>query len=165
MRVLFERGRGKYRNVLIVGPANCGKTFMLKPIKSIFETFVNPATSTFAWVGVEKVEVIFLNDFRWSAQLIPWHDMLLILEGESVHLPAPKTHFVQDILLEKNTPIVATSSSEIQYFKNGVAVERETEMMRVRWKIFKFWSPLSENEQREVLPCQHCFARLILTDN
>ena len=64
MRVLFERGRGKYRNVLIIGPANCGKTFMLKPIKSIFETFVNPATSTFAWVGVEKAEVIFLNDFR-----------------------------------------------------------------------------------------------------
>ena len=26
-RYLLEQGRGKFRNVLIVGPANCGKTF------------------------------------------------------------------------------------------------------------------------------------------
>ena len=161
IKTLLEKGRGKYCNILIVGPANCGKTFILKPLVSIFETFVNPATSSFAWVGAEKAEVIFLNDFRWSSQLIPWHDLLLLLEGEKVHLPAPKTHFVQDILLDQDTPIFATSSNEIEFVKNGVTVERETNMMRVRWRVFEFINPVPESEQRELKPCPHCFARLV----
>ena len=28
---LLKKGRGKHRNLMIVGPANCGKTFILKP--------------------------------------------------------------------------------------------------------------------------------------
>ena len=45
------RGRGKYRNIYIYGPANCGKTFLISPLKSIYECFVNPASGSFAWVG------------------------------------------------------------------------------------------------------------------
>ena len=39
-------GRGKDRNVIIIGPANCGKTFILKPLCDIFNAFVNPASGT-----------------------------------------------------------------------------------------------------------------------
>ena len=70
----LEKGRGKYRNVMFVGPTNCGRTFLLNP-------FTNPASSSFAWVGAEKAECIFLNYFRWSASIIMWHDFLLLLEG------------------------------------------------------------------------------------
>ena len=69
--VLLEEGRGKYRNILLRGPANCGKTFLLNPLNQVFKTLTNPATTTFAWVGAETAEVIFLNDFRWSTQIIP----------------------------------------------------------------------------------------------
>lgn len=69
VKLLLEKGRGKNRNILIVGPANCGKTFLLNPLTNIFNVFLNPATSTFAWVGAEQAECIFLNDFRWSEQL------------------------------------------------------------------------------------------------
>lgn len=162
VKTLLEKGRGKFRNILITGPANCGKTFVLKPLVQIYNAFVNPASSTFAWVGAEQSEVMFLNDFRWSQQLIPWHDLLLLLEGECVHLPAPKTHFAADILLTKDTPIFSTSSKELQYVKNGMHCERETEMMAVRWKVFKFHNRIPQNQQREVLPCSRCFARLIL---
>ena len=96
----LEKGRGKYRNIMIIGPANCAKTFLLKPLSVIYNTFCNPATGSFAWVGVQDKECIFLNDFRWSQQLLPWHDLLLLLEGEIVHFPAPKTHFMQDIQLD-----------------------------------------------------------------
>ena len=48
---------------MITGPANCGKTFIFNPLREIYETFTNPATGTFAWVGAELAEVIFLNDF------------------------------------------------------------------------------------------------------
>ena len=32
---LLEKGRGKYRNIFIHGVANCGKSFMLSPLKAI----------------------------------------------------------------------------------------------------------------------------------
>ena len=114
---LLTMGRGKHRNLMIVGPANCGKTFILKPLTVIFKTFVNPASGTFAWVGVEDAECIFLNDFRWSPTLTPWYDLLLMLEGEIVHLPAPKTHFTRDMELVKDTPVFCTSKRPLLYKK------------------------------------------------
>ena len=70
VRNLLEQGRGKFRNILIKGPANTGKTFILNPLNVVYKSFSNPTTSTFDWVGTEKAEVIFLNDFRWNPQII-----------------------------------------------------------------------------------------------
>ncbi len=39
VRSLLDKGRGKYRNIMIVGPANCGKTFLLEPLRTIFSPF------------------------------------------------------------------------------------------------------------------------------
>ena len=35
-------------------------------------------------VGADSAEVIVLQDFRWSREMIPWSDLLLLLEGETV---------------------------------------------------------------------------------
>ena len=80
-----------------------------------------------------------------------------------MHLPAPKTHFVQDILLPAGTPIFATSSDKIKLIKNGIVVEPETEMIAVRWKVFKFFNAISETDQVEINPCPHCFAKLVFS--
>ena len=84
LRELLIKGRGKWLNPMIVGPANCGKTFLLLPLTTIFKTFSNPPTTTFAWIGVQDSEIIFLNDFRWSSEMIAWKDLLLLLEGQIV---------------------------------------------------------------------------------
>ncbi len=160
---LLTKGRGKYRNIMIIGPANCGKTFILNPITKIFSTFLNPASSTFAWVGAEMAECLFLNDFRWSQAIIPWHYLLLLLEGQLVHLPAPKTHYAKDLCFTSDTPIFATGKNPICYIKNGCIDDRETEMMNVRWKIFRFNCQIAEGKQREISPCSKCFANLILS--
>lgn len=162
IRTLLEKGRGKYRNLFIKGPANCGKTLLLNPLNSIYRTFTNPATTTFAWVGAESAEVIFLNDFRWSAQILPWHDLLLLLEGQTVHLPAPKTRFARDLVFQADTPIFCTAKQELAFASGGFIDERETEMMRVRWRVFSFSSPIPEHGQRNVPSCGHRFARFIL---
>lgn len=159
----LTEGRGKHRNVMIVGPANCGKTFILKPLTLLYETFCNPASGTFAWVGVHNAECIFLNDFRWSPQVIPWHDLLLMLEGEVVHLPAPKTHFAQDIEFVKDTPIFCTSKRPLMFIKNGVVDDRETEMMAVRWKIFSFNHQIAPDRQQHIPPCAKCFTTLLVS--
>lgn len=163
VRDLLDKGRGKYRNILVKGSANCGKTFLLNPLNVVYNTFCNPASSSFAWVGAESCEVIFLNDFRWSPQILPWHDMLLLLEGQTVHLPAPKCHFAKDLVLDADTPIFCTGKHEIIFIKAGCTDEKENEMMRVRWRIFNFYSQIPESEQRTVPPCPRCFAKFILS--
>ena len=35
VRKLLIKGRGKYRNLMLTGPANCGKTFFLNPLTLI----------------------------------------------------------------------------------------------------------------------------------
>ena len=90
---LLNKGRRKYRNIMIAGVENCEKTFLFNPLNVIYNTFCNPASTSFAWVGAEKAEIVFLNDFRWTPSVIQWHDFLLLLEGQLVHLPAPKSHY------------------------------------------------------------------------
>ena len=149
----LDKGRGKGRNILLIGPANCGKTFLLKPLCFLFKAFENPATGTFAWVGVERAEIIFLNDFRWSERILPWQDMLLLLEGDKIHAPTPKTHFAEDILLEKDTPTFCTAPSRIRKFsRDGDVNEVESEMMEVRWKTFTFFHQLRPSEARLFSP-------------
>ncbi|KAK2562500.1 hypothetical protein P5673_014165 [Acropora cervicornis] len=144
---LLDKGRSKYRNIFIVCSANCGKTFTLNPLNKVFATFSNPATTTFAWVGAEHAGCIFLNDFRWSAQVIPWCDLLLMLEGQPVHLPAPKTHYAMDLIFDQDTPIFTTGKHTLVYIKNGIIDERDTEMMSVRWKVFHFNAEIEQSEQ------------------
>ena len=162
IRNALLNGRGKGRNVLIVGPANCAKTFILKPLCDVFNAFVNPASGTFAWVGVEQAEIIFLNDFRWSEHILPWQDMLRLLEGDKIHVPTPKTHFAKDIILDKDTPIFCTSPSRLRNVSRGVVNEVESEMMDVRWKTFTFFHQLSRVEAKDVPSCPKCFAELVL---
>ena len=95
---MLEKGRGKYRNILLTRPANCGKTFILNPLNVVYKTFSNPASTSFAWIGVENCEILFLNDFRWSSQILAWHDMLLLLEGQTVHLSQLLNHIMRNKL-------------------------------------------------------------------
>ena len=137
LRTLLSKGRVKIRNILLVGPTNCGKTFLLQPLCNIFKTFCNPARDKFAWIGSEEAEVILINDLSWSPELIQWDDFLHLLEGQKVHLSTPKNHFAKDVSISNNTPILATGSSTIKHAgKYNISDERETEMMKVRWRVF-----------------------------
>ena len=158
----LKRGRGKYRNVYLFGPANCGKTFLVSPLKKIFQCFVNPASGTFAWLGIEDAEVVLLNDFRWKPSLIPWCELLQVLEGDTVHFPAPKNLMSKDIVLDKDTPFFATSDAPLALI-NGVTIDRvNTEMMHVRWNMFQLYWQIPREKQKELKACCSCFAKLII---
>ena len=47
IRNLIEKGRGKHRNIILVGNSNYGKTFLLKPLTKIYQCFTSPASGTF----------------------------------------------------------------------------------------------------------------------
>ena len=159
LRQTFINGRGKKLNILIAGPANCGKTFILSPIKEIFECFCNPANDKYAWVGADKCEIIFMNDFRWSRELIPWKDLLLLLEGDVVNLPSPKNHFSADVCIKDDTPIFATSIFKITKSMRDADIG-ENEMMDARWKVYDFFHVIPEEKQVKIKPCGTCFSKL-----
>ncbi|KAK2561757.1 52 kDa repressor of the inhibitor of the protein kinase [Acropora cervicornis] len=93
VKELLCKGWGKYRNTMLTGPANCGKTFLLNPLNSIFQTFTNPATTSFAWIGAEEAES-FLSfppytglRFYYVAKRIA-----LIKKGNSIQKQLDDTH-------------------------------------------------------------------------
>lgn len=160
----LEKGRGKYRNVYIHGPANCGKSFIVSPLKVIYQAFSNPATGSFAWIGAEEAEIIYLNDFRWHPKIIAWPEFLQALEGDTVHLLAPKDFCSKDIELSKDTPFFATSDAPLVLVKGGAMDRVNTEMMNCRWVFFHFWKQIPHAEQEDIPPCRFCFAKFILPD-
>jgi len=164
IRELLFKGRGKHRNIIITGPANCGKTFLLKPLENIYKCFLNPAKDKYAWVGSAEAEVILLQDFRWDPETIAWKTLLLLLEGETVKLPAPKNQFSKDIEISTDIPIFATSKEAVMYKgPNNFRDDREDRMMEVRWKIFRLNVEITEDQQKCIQPCGRCFAELVFT--
>ena len=90
-----------------------------------------PVTGKYAWVGLDECEVTYLNDFRWSPELIKWSDFLLLLEGQTVHLPRPTNIFATDLCIQRDNtlPIFATSKGPIEYVgQYNSRVEHETDM-------------------------------------
>ena len=160
-KLLVER-RGKYRNILIASPADCGKTFMPSPITKIFPgTLVSPSSTKYAWIGADEAEINFFNDYRYNHEQIEWDDLLRLLEGATVHLPAPMNHFAKDICVVSDVPIFATSIGPIR--RKGRNDEGDITMMDARWHIINFHYVIPQTEQKSVAECGSCFAKLMLT--
>ena len=162
---LLTHGRSKYRNIIVHGPSNCGKTFLLDPLTKIYRAFSNPATnSKFAWIDSDKRELIFLNDFRWTPEVIGWETLLLLLEGQLVNLPTPKNSYPRDIVItaEMDTPIFCTSKGPIRYTAAyNQTCEKENRMMDLRWKQFKLFYEMGESDTEQVPSCCRCFFELV----
>ena len=57
----------KNMNLMFVGPTNCGKSFLLDPLKLMFKCFVDLAIGKYAWLSLDECEATYLNGFRWPA--------------------------------------------------------------------------------------------------
>ena len=56
----------------------------------MYKTFINPATAKYAWTGLDECEVAYLNDFRWSPELIDWSLLVqyqFIFQGQRMRSP------------------------------------------------------------------------------
>ena len=106
--------------------------YCIAPLAVIYQAFSNPVTGSFAWIAAEEAEIIYLNDFRWHPKIITWADFLQALEGDTVHLLAPKNLCSKDIELSKDTPFFATLDAPLVLVKGGVIDRVNTEMMSCR---------------------------------
>ena len=151
------------RNIMIVAPFGCAKTFLLKPLSLMHKTFNNPANEMYAIGRAVDAEIMFLNNFRWDKETITGQNLLNLLEGEPVHIPSPKNHFKTDAVITKDTPIFATGKSVITYKAAYNARDPvEDEMMAVRWNVYKFTYQIPDKDQKDILACPKCFAQMVL---
>ena len=164
-------GRTKRNNLYLLGERNCGKTFLLQPLTLIYTTFCSPASGTFNWVGAETSELVYLNDFRYPAvdnggdKILQWRDFLNLLDGNTLAIAAPKTHYAQDIQWTARQPIVGSGPYRIKYVHKGIEDRTETAMMDTRWKYISLTKSIpDEHIDNTLIPCTRCFAQLILND-
>ena len=165
IRQCLKNGRQKQNNIMLVDSTNCGKSFLLNPLELIYKTFMNSSATSYAWFGLEKCEIAYLDDFLYTPEWIKWSDFLLLLEGQSVNLPRSKNQFSSDltILRDNAIPLFATSKSPIEYIgKYNVLDDLETEMMSSRWKVFCFKNRIPLEKIKNLPRCPNCFVKLIM---
>ena len=78
-----------------------------------------------------------------------------------MHLPVPKTFCKQDI---NDTPFFATADASLVLVKGHSIDRANTQMMDVHWRMFHFWRQIPQAEQKNLISCGHCFAKLIWDD-
>lgn len=172
IRELLEKGRGKQRNLFLMGPHTSGKTFLLKPLLTVYpQHFNNPAASSFGWLHADEASIILLNDFRWETKLnggnIEWGTLLNLLEGFSVSLPAPMNTYSKNIRITSDVPIFATSPDPIRWYAHrfdeprGKKHAKEDGQIDCRWKMYELTRSIPDDEKIDGIPdCPACFAKM-----
>ena len=136
-----------------------------QPLEIIFKCFTSPAQGKYAWTGQDEVEVAFLNDIRWSKELITWHELLSLVEGDFSKLSRPKNVFASDLSIPRWNSIsfFATGIKSFEFAGvYGQQNERETDMMDNQWKIFEFTHQISKNESLGIEICPKCFFSFVM---
>ena len=126
---LLIHARAENRNIIITGPANCAKTFKPKPPKLIpnDRIFENPANDKCALIRSGK-KIVFSY---WSKDLIHWHNILLLLEEETVELPAPKSIYNEDTVI--STEWLYLEQARVQSCAKALTMQLMTG--RQRWSL------------------------------
>ena len=77
----------------------------------------------------------------------------MLLEGQTVHLPAPKTPYRQDILLQGDTQLyfVPVRMNLVMY-EAVLLMTGKTQMMKVRWRVFNLFHQIPEEQQESAPP-------------
>ena len=89
--------------------------------------------------------------------------MLLLREGEPVHLWTPKNHFKADVCLTRDSLVFGTGKTLITFQQpDNTRDPVEDETMAACWKVFKFTQQIPLKCQKGITPCQKCFSDLVL---
>jgi hypothetical protein len=163
--VALRDGAGKRKNLLIWGPTNTGKTFLFLPLTKIFKCFCTPGSGgMYRMSSLMESDVLFLNDFRFRDNTMPWEALLLILEGSPFNLPMPQNATgganKGDVVYDRKAPSFVTSIAPLTHPRMNMG---EQDMMNARFTEFRFYAPIPVHQQKNVPPCARCFSEFIFS--
>ena len=139
---------------MLVGPTNCAKSFMLMPLRLIYDCFMSPSNNAFNFVTDLDKEIIFFNDLRYlpngegDKKFMPWDQFLNLLEDAPINVAMPKNFYSEDKEWSKLQPIFSTSDQSIVRFIQGIVDLGETKQMDARWEVIVFHYQWKKNRNR-----------------
>ena len=161
-------GRSKGNLVCHAGfEGNEGKSFLFRPLPLVFgedNVFVTPPKSAFPLLGLEKARVVWLDDWRFNEDIVPWAVQLLWFEGASFVIARPQNLFSGHLRYVKDDPLFITTLHADLHALKGKLKQGDLDMMVKRLKVFDF-------KQKVDIPshvakgCSSCFARFVLGQN
>ena len=140
---------------------------MVRPLELIYRCLSNPAPNLFSFSDIEGKEVVVLDDFRLSpsnqGRPVEWQHFLVLCDGGTCHFSRPHTAFAEDVTIPSSNaiPIFCTGKGLPVYLLNGEIDGTETEMMRVRFKVYTFTHCIPVDAAKPCAPCARCFVDLL----
>ena len=150
----LELGRGKLRNIVIVGKTNRAKSFCLKPLALVFRAFKPPDTGSHQLADLKGCEILWLNEFEYDPSFLSWRKLKDFLEGEPLKVAVPKTQG-SNYTFDGTAPVFGTAPGPIEHPKQ----QSETEQMMSRVRYFVFEHYFDPAVCPDIQPCAHCFAQ------
>ena len=161
----LRAGRAKQRTLCLLGPTDCGKSFLFKGLAEVYQTYQKPDGGTYQLEDLLGSELVFLNDFEYDVgakDWMPWSYFKNFLEGAWVKVSIPKNKGGNEVF-KGTAPVLMTAPGEVTLQRYGREVVAETAQMRKRIKYFTLHWQIPEEKREEVLRvCAHCTARLYL---
>lgn len=162
------KGRGKPRCIFLMGPTTCAKSWLIKPLSEIFRVYRVPDDGSHRLESILDCELLYLNDFEWSPDWLPWAYLKNLFEGEVVNIAVPKPRG-RNVDFTSDAPIIGTLSAPIQLFMkqgwNMVLNRHETDQMQSRVTYVHFHHSLLQGAVSSAIECKvcvRCAARLYL---
>ena len=161
----LRAGRAKQRNICLLGPSDCGKSFLLKGLRGLFQVYERPDGGSYQLEDLLGAEVLFLNDFEYDTgakDWMPWAYFKDFLEGSKVKVAVPKSRGGNQVF-NGDAPVFLTAPEEVTLKKQGREVMSETLQMRRRIRYFTLHWEIPQDRRQEVVEvCSHCAARIYL---
>ena len=158
----LDVGAQKKSNLFISGPGNCGKTFLLLPLREIYKTFDIPSGGgTYRMSSIINTEITLWQDVRYQdvKGFVSWSTLLNWLEGGAFSVALPQNTYQGDYKWTKKTPVFFTGPHMI-YSGNRV----DDQMMLSRFQHVELALPIPDDIRREVPVCKSCFAQWLFTN-
>jgi hypothetical protein len=167
LRDPLKDGRLKGNTVMLVGPANCGKSSLLKGLGSIFKVFRKPESSSNAPLAqLGDFEVVVWDDLRYNPGRTGNSQGIKIDQG-TMHLWLEGSDFVvhqhgnlgSDFVYSKDAPVYFTGPSRLSViYTNGIVDAHETAQLDARIRYIMLNSPLARPDAK-FRTCGRCYAR------
>lgn len=149
-------GREKKRNIFIIGLTNRAKSFVMKPLSVIYQSFVPPDSGSHQLADLRGTELVWLNDFTWDPSFLAWSKFKTFMEGSPVRVAVPKTQG-SNYTFETDSPVLGTSPTIIAH-----KISSETQQMNSRVTYFTFYHFFDPDTCPKLKECQKCCAQWYL---
>jgi hypothetical protein len=161
----LAHGRAKMMNIILVGPTNAAKTFLIKPLKSLYRVYEPPDSGSYPLEEILDKEIILFNDFTWDESFIKWPVLKRLLEGGSIPVARPKNRS-NNVEFTLDSPVIGTASTTIQLFvregRRIILNHAETAQMNSRVRYIYLNQSIASESIRECRECAHCAAKLYM---